>query len=273
MEKARHYKRWTEEELEFLSNHFGTMTYEKMSEKLGRTVNSIKYRVVEMKLGKFWDNGDYVTLRQLFLAVTGRVLGGGDRKVLTSLKFPIRRKRIVNCSINVVYLEQFWNWVEENPNSISFARFEKNALGKEPEWADEKRKRDIERAKKYKTTPWTQYEDNRLKFLVQNRNMTIDELANEFSRTTCAIKKRLQVIGVKARPEYTAPIKWTQEEYDLMDKLIDDGCIDIHQLVDNMPGRNQITISKSLYRRYKTQNIGKIREIRKCIKNDTSTKI
>lgn len=78
---------------------------------------------------------------------------------------------------------------DRNKDFLDFSNFEKNALGKEPDWVKDKRKEDKEKSRKYKTTPWTVQEDEKLKYYLKQFKYSCMELSKLLMRTEGAIKK------------------------------------------------------------------------------------
>lgn len=57
--------------------------------------------------------------------------------------FPIHTKRVDKCVWRVVYLDEFWKWAEQHRSFIDFSKLEPLALGKEPDWVPEQRKKEL----------------------------------------------------------------------------------------------------------------------------------
>ena len=62
---------WTPEEERYLEDHWGTVSIPGIAKTLERTVSAIKVRAERLGLGGVLNSGDYVTLNQLMIAVTG----------------------------------------------------------------------------------------------------------------------------------------------------------------------------------------------------------
>lgn len=189
---------WTKEEQEYLENSWGDISIPKISKKLNRTIRAVQLKAYELGLGSFTEQGDYITFNQLL-----RVLGYQNsykylEKRLKKLDFPIKNKKITNQNIKVVHLNDFWKWAEKNKYSLNFAKFEKNSLGLEPDWVDERREEDRKKLKSKKR--WTKEEDKLLICLTKTYKYTYDDLKKRLNRTEEAIKKRLYILKVPYRP-------------------------------------------------------------------------
>ena len=75
-------------------------------------------------------------------------------------------KKVNRCSFRVVYIEEFWEWAERYRSFIDFSKMEPLALGEEPGWVAEQRKKDFEAYAIQRKDPWGEDEDSRLKMLL-----------------------------------------------------------------------------------------------------------
>lgn len=66
--------RWTEDEKNYLAEHYGEMSIKSLARNLSRSENAINVMRYKLRLGRFLENGDYVTLNQLHEAIYGRSL-------------------------------------------------------------------------------------------------------------------------------------------------------------------------------------------------------
>lgn len=193
--------KWTEAEKQYLADNWGTISLKTIAKNLGRSEAAVTNMKVRMGLGAFLDSGGYVSYCQLLKALYGldnaqcayRILkrGGG---------IPVRKKRVNRCTFRIVYLDEFWEWAEENKNLLDFSKLEENALGAEPDWVKRKRKLDYQIAGRYITAPWTEAEDKRLDRLVREGRYTVDQLSDIFHRTEQAVKRRIYDLCIDVRP-------------------------------------------------------------------------
>ena len=65
---------WTREEIEYLSENWGSKAIPKIAGELDRSVNAVKLKAQKLCLGAWLDAGDYVSLNQLMKAL-GRDYG------------------------------------------------------------------------------------------------------------------------------------------------------------------------------------------------------
>lgn len=187
------------EETDYIEDNWGKTSITGIAKKLNRPVGGLINKVNRMELGSFLENGEYITVHQLFIAI-GRC-GGNDYTFKKWVKrgFPVKRKRVHNCSFNVVYLTAFWKWAKEYRMHIDFNKFKRNVLGEEPSWVKEQRKADV-LFSKYKLTPWTKSEDKQLLNLLKLYKYTYPQLSKALFRTEGAIKRRCVDTGILERP-------------------------------------------------------------------------
>lgn len=253
---------WTEDEKKFLSENWGSLSIDAIMKKLNRSRNAINIMVQRMGLGPFLINGDYVTWNQLLVTLGYAHQGNSYKNVswIQKRNFPIHTKRVGTNSYKIVYLNEFWDWAEKNRDLLDFSNFEENTLGEEPEWAKQKRKLDFEKNRKYKTTPWTKLEDDKLLRLLQKQQYTYNDLSKMLNRTNGAIQRRVCDLGYKERP-VKAPnhTKWTESDFSLLEKLIKEGFS--YELMAEELGKSSKAIRGRVYVMYLTENLDKVREI------------
>lgn len=214
-------KNWTQEEVNILEDKWGTVSIPQIAKTLGKTVYAVKNKAFRMGLETFIDSGDYITFNKFIKAIG---YGGNYsylEKRLLKLDFPIKHKKYIKMNYKVVYLKDFWKWVEQHKQDISFAKFEKGILGEEPKWVEEKRKADFTNPSKLNhNRKWTRSEDNLLIEKTKLCRYTYKDLARDFNRTENAIKRRLYDLAVPYRPvPLDNHIKWTEEENQKMFEL------------------------------------------------------
>jgi len=214
---------WSSEEVNYLQESWGEKSVEVISKNLNRNISAVMNKKYRLKLGKFLENGEYLTVNQLFKAI-GRE--GGTSYTLErwiNKGLPVRLKKVMHNSFRIIYLKDFWKWAEKYRMHINFAKFKENMLGKEPPWVKEQRKADIEFAK-YKITPWTKEEDANLKGLLKLYKYSYRELSIRLHRTEGAIKHRIIDLRIKEWPLRKPPhSKWSKEEINTVIEMYNKG--------------------------------------------------
>lgn len=254
-------RRWTLEEKRYLEDNWGTVSINTIAKKLNRTRNAINTMAQRMELGPFLQSGDYISWNQLQIALG---CGSGSGYKITSWvknrEFPLHTKRVGTNSFKIVYLKEFWQWAEKHMELLDFSRFEENVLGQEPEWAKEKRKRDVEKNNSYITTPWTSIEDSKLEYLTKKQKYTYRELSVIMRRTEGAIQRRLCDLGLKDRPlKADNHIRWTEQDFEILSEMIKSGCS--YEYMSEKLGKSAKAIRGKVYAMYLTENLDKARKL------------
>ena len=254
-------RNWTEAEKNYLAEHWGQFSVSSICKRLNRSKNGIIVMARRLKLGAYYDSGDYITLHQLLLTL-GYTGGGGykQKSWIENRDFPVHKKRNDKSSVKVVYLDEFWEWAEKNQAFLDFSKFEENALGFEADWVKKKRKRDLRNTQSYKKTPWTHQEDAVLKDLLKAYRFTYAEISKRLKRTEGAIQRRICDLGIKERPVKAENHNlWTEEQTCVLGTLIKQGC-NYEAIHDEIPDKSVKSIRGYVYRFYITESLDKVRE-------------
>lgn len=216
-------KRWKQDEVEYLMSKWGQISIIAIATKLCRTESAIINKARRLKLGPHLENGDCISLNQLYMAMRGTWGGTYTKQQWIEKGLPVRTHKVKNCSFVVVNLDDFWKWAKKNRTILDFSKLEENILGKEPDWVKEQRK--IDQLNSYfKRTPWTTEEDNLLKDLLKQYRYTYKELSIRLRRSEGAIKKRVIELDIKHRPlRMPNHNPWTVEETNQLIELYNKG--------------------------------------------------
>ena len=254
MELGRNYH-WTEDEVNYLIEKWGTISIKSISKHLNRSENAIYNKAYKLGLRRQLESGEYITVRQLFLALGYNAFDSSKlNSWVKNRKFPIKYKLVRKRRFKVIYIDDFWKWAEENKNFIDFSKFTRYILGKEPTWVESKRQSDILKSSKYKTLKWTQKEDDYLIFLVNQFKYTYQEISQLTGRTVGAISRRLVTLNIKSRPvKAYNHNKWTEEEIILLDDLILAGVG--YPIISEKIGRSSRAIAGFVYRKYGSESL------------------
>lgn len=241
-----------------------------MCKNLEVTQNALMLKKNRLKLGAFLESGEYITWRQLLIAI-GLDGAGYAYKELSwgkNRNFPIKYKKINKSRFKVVYLEDFWKWAEQNRELIDFSLIEENILGEEPQWVKQQRKLDYQAHNLFITTPWTATEDRKLMMLLKEFKYTYSDLSKKMHRKYNAISKRIFDLKVKERPvKADNHNKWTDEEYAELLNLIKQGAKYI--LLSEQLVKSEKAIRGKIFRHFNTENLDKVREKLKEESNDS----
>lgn len=253
-------RNWTKEEIAYLEDNYGQLSYGTLAKNLNRSYNGINVMARRLGLGAFLECGDYVTFHQLLIAL-GQGNSGYGYKMISWVKnrdFPIHYKRVNENRFRIVYIDEFWEWAEKNQDLLDFSKFEENILGAEPEWVKRKRKLDYKKSMKYRKTPWMKKEDEELKRLVTKHKYTYDEISKKMGRTCGAVQKRLCDLGIQDKPiKADNHNQWSEDDLHLLGELIKQGYN--YDLIAEEIGRSSKAIRGLVYRYYITENLDNVR--------------
>ena len=231
---------WTKEEIEYLKEKWGNVSIPILAKKLNRSVNAVKLKAGRLNLGPMLENGAYVTLNQLAIALTGKNFSSYCKKSwIENRGMPVHNKKVIKNTFKIVYLDEFWKWAEKNRSFLDFSKMEPLTLGKEPEWVNEQRKKDYKSNALQRKDKWTPYEDDKLRYLLKQQKYGYAEVAEILYRSEGAIQRRCMDLAIRERP-VKADIGgnlWTDDMYRIITKGIKNG--DSYSLIANRIGKSE----------------------------------
>ncbi len=256
-------KRWSFEEDEYLKEAWGKTLLSSICRHLDRSEQSVINRKNRLGLGAARDNNfEYVTLMQLITAL----YGSNDTKSHTYEAYETLPKLLKIHMIpqpkvkrKCVKLSEFWAMAEKNRHLFDFSKLERYALGPEPDWVEEQRRIDEKNNVLCRGSYvlWTPHEDSMLISIASKKKYTCNELAAMFRRSEGSVVRRLTDLGLK-NCLIRNPLKdYTQEELDLVAKLIIEGYD--YPLIAKQLGRSDKSIRGVVYQRLGTESLVKIR--------------
>ena len=207
--------------------------------------------------------GDYITLSQLFCAVTGTDTAYSYKMTswVQNRGLPVHTKKVAKCSFRVVYLDEFWEWAEQNRSFIDFSKMEPLALGEEPEWVAEQRKKDFHAFHLQRKDPWTPTEDQRLLHLLEKQIYGYAELSKMLHRSAGAIQRRCLDLKTPYRPVRAdtrgAKSIWTDECFRVLADGIRAG--ESYTAIGNRIDKSEKAVRGKVYTVYLTENMDKVR--------------
>ena len=263
MQKDKQNKKWSSDDEDYLQENWGKYSVPAIAKHLGRTVNAVKVRAQRLGLGPALMGGDYITLNQLLIAVKGTNAGGNYtmKSWVENRGLPVHTKKVVNNSFRVVYLDEFWEWAEKNRSFIDFSKMEPLALGAEPEFVAEQRRKDYHSFAIQRKDRWTADNDNRLIMLLKMQKYGYAELSEMLRRSAGAIQRRCQDLGIKERPvkadNHSASSKWTDADFAILADGIRKG--DSYCQIGRLLGKSDKAIRGKVYFVYLTEDADKVR--------------
>lgn len=214
---------WTKEDEEYLEDNWGSISIPTIAKNLNMGQDAVQQKARRLGLGAFLDNGEYLTINSLSQALFKRNMDSYTKGQWIDKGFPIKSRKVKDCSFSVIYIQDFWEWAEMNSTLLNFSNMEPLALGKEPEWLEHQRRADIEK-EYFKKSPWTTAEDNQLRRLLDAYRYSYRELSLRLKRTEGAIKRRMIDLEIKARPiKMPNHNPWTKQEIEILIDLYHKG--------------------------------------------------
>lgn len=253
---------WKPEELLYLEENWGKVSIPSMAKRLNRTPTAIKIKAQRLGLGATLLGGDYITLNQLMKAVNGTCVHTYHlTSWIKNRGLPVHTRRVEKNSFRVVYLDEFWEWAEKNRSFIDFSKMEPLALGLEPDWVAEQRRKDYHTFSLQRKDPWTSAEDAYLLDLLKKQQYGYKELSEILHRSAGAIQRRCTDLGTKYRPvkadNHSAESLWTEEDYRILADGIRNG--DSYTVIGNIIGKSEKAIRGKVYFVYLTERADKVR--------------
>lgn len=191
-------RNWTQEEIEYLEDNYGTVKIKTISKKLNRSASAIVNKVNRMNLGRWYTRAG-VTMGEFSKATS--IAHGTLRNWTEHYEMPFRKKSIRQSDFYIIKLEDFWKWAETHKQMIEWNKIERLAIGPEPHWVNEARKaKVIECDLSAKKIPWTSSEDEKLKWMLKQYKFTYPDISKELNRTHGAIKRRMSDLNLQMRP-------------------------------------------------------------------------
>lgn len=242
----RQFQTWTPSEIDFLKQAWGMKSTDAIARKLNRSIGAVKVKANRLGLGPWIESSDKITVSELFKVLKPNVTTGGYSDFKRQLKLhkaPMQKVKVENQKILMIKIDDFWKWAEKHKHIVDFSYLEKNILGIEPKWVDEKRKNDFKQ--RFKRRNWSSIDEQRLVYMVQ-KGYSLLNISKELNRTCVALRKRIYMLGLKNPDSYQCEGKrYTQEEIEKMIELYNAGySIDnIAKAINRLPGpvQNHIT--------------------------------
>ncbi|KEI90747.1 hypothetical protein N493_15185 [Clostridium botulinum B2 433] len=236
---------YTKEELIYLEEKWGAKSVKAISRKLNRSEWAVRMKAYKMGLGDPKLSIDGITINQLSKAI-GVHYQSIMRNWVEQYGFPVKNKILINESIAYATQNDFWEWAKNNKNLIDFSRIEENILGKEPQWAKEKRRIDILANNKSRNKrPWTDSEIEKLISLLKTYNFTYADIAERLGRSQSAVKRKIYDLKIPYRPiPKRRGVFWTKDQKVKLKELYDKGYTPT--LISKTIGKSEFSIYEKL---------------------------
>ena len=248
-----HGKKWTEKDLIYLQDWWGTRPIESIANKLGRSVGAVRLRANTLGLGPYLQAGNYVTLVALMRAV-GHTTCEQAVQSWIDKGLAVKHKLVMKRKHRIVYLDDFWEWAEKNRGCIDFSKFEPLAVGKEPDWVKDQRR--IDGTKRNNNRRWSIHEELQMRTMIE-KGADYDELARALKRSVNAVSTRCRALGIKPEKQPYVRIVWTDEEKEILRKGIRNG--ETYEIIADRLGRSSTMVMGVVNMLYGTTSRDRIR--------------
>lgn len=189
-------KRWSDEEILFLQELWGSKTIPQIAKIMNRSENAIKVKSTRLGLGTFADSSEYMCARKW------SDLLGIDCHAITDYwiaKLNLKHRRIApRGGRKFVYIKctDMLEFLKSHPDIWDSRRVDLYALGTEPDWLSKKRKQDQASLPARKAQKWTENEDRQLISLFKTGRMTYRQIGERLGRSERAVEHRLSRLDV-----------------------------------------------------------------------------
>lgn len=191
---------WSQEEVDFLCNNYGSMAITSIAMHVKRTPEAVKSKAAKLRLCSPYASSNYILFAHIAKAFTPRKKGGNYTSILKKyikMGLPVRVANL-DKKCRVVNSRAFWDWAKEHKEELDWCYLEKLELGEEPSWVEQLRKNKPKNSIKF----WTKAEEERLRSMLKTYRYSYEDLEKEFHRGREAIRRKMERLGIKERPAY-----------------------------------------------------------------------
>lgn len=178
-------RRWTEEEKSYVEEYWGAKSVKAIAKKINRTESAVMNYAERNKLGSMY--------REVYLLppLLGEYFGVSESTIKTWIKdfgLPSNTRPLKKHRAHRILPEKLLIWCRDNQSKWSSKNLPIYALGEEPAWLVEKRKKDLA-DNTYKAREWTTKEISQLLELVDS-GMSNPQIAKIMNRSEYSIKRQ-----------------------------------------------------------------------------------
>lgn len=201
---------WSDEEQEYLVEHWGSVPVPRLASRLHRTPAAIKSYAIRLGLTQQLGQGDMMSLE----AVMNMLGIKNDRTLHT---WETQGLRITYCSIKqsvrmqrehdyhpscIIHMNDLLEFLKTHPNCYDSRKIDLYGLGVEYPWLREKRQQDAQRPPLARW--WTEQERSRLAMMV-HRKMSPEAMARELNRSVSSIQSQIYFLKRKTKTKHRKP--------------------------------------------------------------------
>lgn len=251
---------WTQEELLYLEESWGSVRTASIAKKLNRSVSAVQQKAIRLGLGAQIRSSAYLTLIDISKAFQKNYTSIIEIWVKNNGLKMEQRKFVNNKSYKVIKPKDFWSWAEKNKGLLNFGKYERYSLPNEPKWVKEKIKSDyVAQDKSRISKPWTTAEDDSLRYMYRAGKYTLSQMSKSLNRSETAIKRRAYDLGFQKNFIRSENRKYTVDEINrLLDLANQSLCL---KAIANAMNRSENSVRGKLERmgyNFKTCTFGQV---------------
>jgi len=179
-------KKWSISEMDYLNENWGRITLTNFSIRLNRTKIAVDIKAKRMNLGAITRADEYMTANQVSILLNidrhtvGRWIQNHNLKAVNKVMlFKKRLWMIKHCDL--------CKWLKNNQDRFDSRKIELYGLGYEPQWLQEKRKRDRELPRN-RFKKWTALETQRI--IINYKYINYQKIARLMDRSYNSIDRK-----------------------------------------------------------------------------------
>lgn len=208
---------WSKDEIEYLSENWGRFTIPQLAQRMNRSENAVKIKIVRFGLGRAVENANCLNARQL------SDLMGVDVHAVTDYWIP-------KCGLKArqkaphgqrkqwfIKMDSILHWLENNQDKWDSRRVEEFAFGPEPGWLKKKRAADKNLPDR-KLQKWTAKEDKEAIRLFKTGNYTYYSIGQALGRSAASVEHRIQRLDVWGTGKFISEAERRQRKLDFQKK-------------------------------------------------------
>lgn len=216
-------KKWTQEEIDYLTEKWGTVKINSIATKLNRSEKAIILKAKKLKLG-----GCYQASGKLSANQVAKILNIDPHTItdywISKCKLKATKKVLMQQECYFIDLETLMKWLKTNEDKWDSRRVEIYALGTEPKWLKEKRKKDQDMPER-RFHKWTKKEDDMLISYI-NVGKKHREIAEIINRSKDSVTRRVSRLKAQKLLYKNAYVPWTEKEDKMLLKMDTQGKLD-----------------------------------------------
>lgn len=196
---------WSDDMVDILIDSWGVRRVKVIADNLGLKETQVIRKANNLGLGGAYNNG---FLNKMEVC---RIMGM-KAETISKFDIPFKKRKMIRQMVYAITPEELLEWLEKNQDKFNAIRIKQYALGYEPDWLVEKRKKEDRTGER-----WTPTEVAMLKEMYRHK-ISYEQMAIELKRSVNSLKRK---IGLER--DYTIKhrkIDWTTKEVEMLKKYV-----------------------------------------------------